>query len=316
MPLRNHDTTLAPFVLQGVTTIVAGNCGTSPSPVSEASLPLVLPGGQTMMGPRPEDLQSSPDAFFAWRSTGEYLDFLERNGILLNVAALVGHGTLRYAAVGRDPAAPGPQALDEMKGLLRRSLREGAYGMSVGLAFTPGVFAEDEEITALLRVVAEEQGIWTVHGHTYSWNSPFFRPNILGMPHNRRDVRRLLGMAKQTGARVQLSHVLFKGRRTWRTYKAVLRDIEQAVEGGLDAGFDVIPYHWGNTLVNVLFPAWFLAGFERNIYDPQAMARLKREVAQTEWLMGRRFSDLWLLWGESPSWSPSSGWTLPRSRDG
>jgi N-acyl-D-amino-acid deacylase len=175
------------------------------------------------------------------------------------------------------------------------------------LAYAPGVFCQNDELLALLQVVAEEGVIFTVHGRAYTWVSPFYKPMIVGTAHNIRSVRELLGLARQAGVRLQLSHQIFVGRRTWRTHRAVLRDIERAADEGLDVAFDAFPYTCGNTTINVVFPAWFLDGFLENVNDPQALRRVKREMDLLRWTLGLDYEDIRLLWGCAPELADLEG---------
>ena len=291
LPLSDHDQILAPLLLQGITTLVAGQCGFSPAPVSEPSIPLVN-GFSEMLRER--------ELAYRWRSLAEFLDCLEGEGLLLNAAFLVGHGTLRYAAMGGRTDAPGPGEMEALLQLTRQALRDGVFGLSAGLAYAPGIFARNDELLALLRLVAAERAIFTVHGRAYTWVSPFYKPMIGGTAHNIRSVRELLGLARQAGVRLQLSHQIFVGRRTWRTHRTVLRDIERAAAAGLDVAFDAFPYTVGNTTINVVFPEWFLAAFERNIADPQTLRRLKHEIDLLRWTLGLDYDDITLLWANAP----------------
>ena len=301
LPLPDHDQILAPLLLQGVTTLVTGNCGFSPAPATEDAAPL-LDGYSAMMRER---------AFpYRWRSFAGFLDTLEHDGLLLNAAFLVGHGALRYAVMGARADGAAPPAAGEMDALClltRQALREGAFGLSAGLAYAPGVFASNEELLALLQVVAEEGAVFTVHGRAYTWVSPFYTPMILGTPHNVRSTRELLGLARQAGVRLQLSHLIFVGRHTWRTHRTVLGDIERAAAGGLDVAFDAFPYTVGNSTINVVFPDWFLDGFEGNIDDPCALRRLKREMTLLRRTLGLDYRDITLLWGRAPELAELEG---------
>ncbi|HUX76605.1 MAG TPA: D-aminoacylase [Anaerolineae bacterium] len=301
LPLPDHDEILAPLLLQGVTTLVTGNCGFSPAPATEDAVPL-LDGYSEMMRER---------AFpYRWRSFAEFLDALERDGLLLNAAFLVGHGALRYAVMGgrADGAAPpAPGEIDALCRLTRQALREGTFGLSAGLAYAPGVFARNEELLPLLQVVAEDGGVFTVHGRAYTWVSPFYTPMILGTPHNVRSTRELLALARQAGVRLQLSHLIFVGRRTWRTHRTVLHDVERAAAGGLDVAFDAFPYTVGNSTINVVFPEWFLDGFDENIDDPRALRRLKREMDLLRMTLGLDYRDITLLWGRAPDLAELEG---------
>jgi N-acyl-D-amino-acid deacylase len=298
LPLPDHDEILAPLLLQGITTLVTGQCGYSPAPVTEESAPLVEGFS--------EGLRDGALAY-RWRSTTEFLDTLEGDGLFLNAAFLVGHGTLRYAAMGASSREPTPTEVRRMGEMAHVALREGALGLSAGLAYAPGVFAQNEELLPLLQAVAEEGGVFTVHGRAYTWVSPFYKPMIVGTPHNVRSVRELLDLARQAGVRLQLSHQIFVGRHTWRTHRRVLREIEQAADNGMDVSFDAFPYTFGNTTINVVFPAWFLDGFAENIEDAKALRRLKREIDLLRWTLGLDYEDITLLWAREPGLAELEG---------
>lgn len=286
LPLEDHDDILAPLLLQGVTTIVGGNCGFSPAPVTEASIPLE-DGYSEMCRERAFE--------YRWRSFGEFLGEMERRGVLLNTGFLVGHGALRYAVMGASTAAADAAQQQALCGGTRRALEEGALGLSTGLAYAPCIFASNEELLAMLRVAAEAGAVFTVHGRAYSWVSALYTPMIGGTAHNIRSVRELLDLGRQARVRTELSHQIFVGRRTWRTYRTVLRDIERAAASGLDVAFDAFPYTCGNSTINVIFPAWFLAEFDRLVSDPAALKRLKREIDILRLALGIGYGDIVLL---------------------
>jgi N-acyl-D-amino-acid deacylase len=292
LPLPDHGEILAPLLGQGVTTVVVGNCGHSLAPLTDRSAKLTEASSEVLRD------RSFP---FRWRSTDELLDALEADGVALNVACLIGHGTLREAVMGHAPGAPDRGALDEMRRLVQQGLREGAFGLSAGLAYKPGVFADRDELTELARVVADEGAVYTVHARAYVWISPFYKPVLLGPPHNIRSVDEQLDIARRSRVKLQLSHQIFIGRRTWRTHRAVLRRIEDAVAAGVDAAFDAFPYTAGNTTINAILPAWVLDRFEERIRDPKVLRRLRVEFAAFRLLLGLDWSDFTLLWGGGPA---------------
>ena len=298
LPLPDHTAILAPLLLQGITTLVAGQCGFSPAPVTGDSIPFVDAFSRTLR---------DRDFAYEWHSTAEFLEAIERQGLLLNVACLVGHGTLRHIAMGDARQAPTPPELDVMCRELARALDQGALGLSAGLAYAPGIFAGNDELLALLEVAAARGATFTVHGRAYSWVSPFYKPMIVGTPHNVRSVCELLDLARASGVRLQLSHQIFVGRRTWRTHRRVLRDIDSAAADGVDVTFDAFPYPFGNTLVNVVMPAWFLRDFERNIVDRAALRSLKRETDILRWTLGIDYADITLLWATVPELAELEG---------
>lgn len=288
LSLPNHEDILGPMLSQGITTVVAGNCGFSPAPVTDESMHWVEDSSEIL---RDQSL------CYEWRSMGEFLKHLEDKGLLLNAALLVGHGTLRHAVMGKSPAVPTPQQLNALCAQVRAALREGAFGLSAGLAYAPGVFAKNEELLALMRAAAEEGGVFTVHGRAYTWVSPFYKPLIFGQPHNLRSVKELLGIAEKSRAKIQLSHQIFIGRRTWSTHRSVLRSIEEAIDKGIDAAFDAFPYTVGNSTINAIFPDWVLDHFHDRIRDPAIIKRLSREFAMFRLLLGFDYPDIRLLWG-------------------
>ncbi|MDP6777644.1 MAG: amidohydrolase family protein, partial [Candidatus Latescibacteria bacterium] len=135
-------------VMGGVTTEVLGNCGMSAAPLSERESSEIAQGLQ--------DHGIQP-----WQTLGEYLDRLESRRASLNIAAIVGHGTVRLAAMGWDSRRPSSAELDEMKDLVDEAMKSGAFGLSTGLAYTPGSNATRDEIVELARVVARYNGFYT-----------------------------------------------------------------------------------------------------------------------------------------------------------
>jgi N-acyl-D-amino-acid deacylase len=142
-------------VRQGVTTHVIGNCGMSPAPVD----PQHLDDMRNFWGLLP----SLPEVTWQWRTFGQYLDILQGGGMAINIASLAGHAALRIAVMGFDDRLPTSPELERMKSLLVEAMEAGAFGMSTGLVYPPGCFAQTDEIIALCRVVARYHGIYASH---------------------------------------------------------------------------------------------------------------------------------------------------------
>ncbi len=141
-------------VRQGVTTHVTGNCGMGPAPVVERFKAEL----------RHEwDYYWPFDVSWEWRSFAQYLRAVEAQGCGINIAPLVGHGALRIGSMGLAERAATPKELDMMRRLLDASLRAGAHGLSTGLVYPPGCFADTDEIVALCEVVARHHGVYASH---------------------------------------------------------------------------------------------------------------------------------------------------------
>src|SRR3989449_5385391 len=118
-------------VRQGVTTHVIGNCGDSPAPISDEYRELAVR--------RFEYYSNARD--WKWSGYGEYLEFMERRGVGINIAGLVGHGAIRLAVMGFEDRPPIEAELRSMRGHVDEAMRSGAFGMSTGLVYPPGCFA-------------------------------------------------------------------------------------------------------------------------------------------------------------------------------
>ena len=154
VPVQEHGEILAPFLAQGITTIVTGNCGYSPAPVNPDTV---------------EELESyttflrGPDLPRAWSSFDGYLSYLDERGVSMNVVPLVAHGALRIEQVGFQGRTLEPDEHAAMRASLEQAMEEGAFGLSSGLLYAPGIFAPPEEIEALGAGLAAYDGIYTSH---------------------------------------------------------------------------------------------------------------------------------------------------------
>ncbi|MEV0305940.1 N-acyl-D-amino-acid deacylase family protein, partial [Streptomyces prasinus] len=144
---------------QGVTLEVLGQDGLSYAPVDDRTLGEVRRAIAGWNG-------DGDDIDFDWRSVGEYLDRLDR-GIAVNAAYLIPQGTVRALVVGWEDREATPAELDRMRQLVAEGMEQGAVGMSSGLTYTPGMYAEDAELTELCRVVARYGGYYCPHHRSY-----------------------------------------------------------------------------------------------------------------------------------------------------
>jgi len=256
-----------PFLRQGMTTIVGGNCGFSPAPVTERSHDALQSASRLIVDDE-LDLQ--------WQTMDEFLTALEQTPLPLNVAELVGHGAIRAGVTGHlNPNAPTGSELAEMERLTRESLDAGCVGVSTGLGYPPGIFAEPAELTAFARWAANEEKLFTSHVRAYSCVSPVYHSDPDETPHNIQALQEVIDVARAANVRLQLSHLIFVGRKTWPTCERAIACIEEARAGGLDVAFDAFPYTAGNTTASVLFPPEMLPHLEAMLQDPEAMNGLR-----------------------------------------
>jgi N-acyl-D-amino-acid deacylase len=255
-------------IRQGVTTEVVGNCGFSPAPVSDEHLDAV----------RQFALRLPKALDFRWRSMREYLRAFDAGGTALNVVHLVGHGTLRVAAMGFARRAPDTGELTRMQKLMADAMDDGAWGMSTGLIYAPGSYATTDEIAQVAAVAARHRGFYASH--------------IRGEGATLLDaVAEAIEIGRRADMPVQVSHVKAAGRPHWGKVTDALALIDAAAADGLDVMADVYPYTASSTSLRTMLPDWALEGgldaMADRLRDPATRARLRTEMEQPGGLAAR-----------------------------
>ena len=263
LPIADHGQILKPFLLQGVTTFVGGNCGFSVAPVMRESQRMLDESGR-LCAERKFDWE--------WDDVAGFAAHLKRQGLALNVAHLAGHGSIRLSVMGSDAGEPSPEQLRAMQAMVERAMADGAVGLSCGLGYFPGMIAKPAELAALARVAAAAGGVLTSHLRAYSERSLFFDSRT---PHNILAVREMATVAREAGVPLQVSHLIFVGRRTWKTVDDTIAEVERHKSDGVDIAFDTFPYTCGNTTIRVIFPAWAQTGLEGLLDSSDGWAKLR-----------------------------------------
>ncbi|BAC70993.1 N-acyl-D-amino acid deacylase [Streptomyces avermitilis] len=237
---------------QGVTLEVVGQDGLSYAPVDDRTLAEVRRAITGWNG-------HGDDIDFTWRSVGGYLDRLDQ-GIAVNAAYLIPQGTVRMLAVGWEDRAATPGELDRMRRLVADGMREGAVGMSSGLTYTPGMYAEDAELTELCRVVAEYGGYYCPHHRSYGAGALQAYEEMVALT---REARCPLHLAHAT-----MNFGVNKGRAP-----DLLALLDGALAEGADITLDTYPYTPGCTTLVAMLPSWAGEG------GPEAvLARLRDDT--------------------------------------
>ncbi len=223
------------YLTQGVTTIVTGNCGSGHVNVAR------------------------------------YYARLERQGIGLNVAHLIPHGSLRQQVMGNVNRPPGEAELRRMKRLVERGMRAGAWGLSTGLIYTPGCYAETDELIALARVVGSMGGIYASH--------------IRGEGADRvmAALREAVEIGAASGAPVHISHLKASGPDAWGMMGEICRFLEQQRARGQRVTADQYPYTASSTSVAAMvIPEELREGgrdvFFQRLKDPEFGERVRRSI--------------------------------------
>ncbi len=299
LPQPDHGKTLAPLLEQGITTLVAGNCGCTPAPLTQLNERLV---------PRLGRLLHDETLDYRWRDMGEFLSHLECQGLALNCAQLVGHGSLRAAVKGIDSSPADEQELAAMSDLARQALDQGAIGISTGLGYAPGIFADQRELIAVTAPLAERGGIYTSHARSYVALTT--GRDDSADPSNVSALDETAAVFRAHGVKVQHSHLIFVGDTTWPTTDRALEHFESLIDEGVDIACDAFPYVGGNTTLIVFLPAWALANPRAAIQDPVKRDKLATSLQRMQHLFGMRWEDTQILWVPDSRYRSYEGQTI------
>jgi N-acyl-D-amino-acid deacylase len=222
------------FLRMGVTSVVTGNCGGS-------ALPL-----------------------------GEWFTRLEQKGISINVAALVGHNTVRHAGMNGDfDRPPTTEEMLKMRELVEQAMRDGAVGLSTGLEYVPGTYARTDEIVELAKISAKYGGIYASH----------MRNEDIDIE---KSINETLAVGAQSGCPVEISHFKVSSKSRWGASAVTIQMVEAARAQGRQVTVDQYLYPASSTGIGILFPSWLFDGGNdkttERLQDAATRDRVKREM--------------------------------------
>ncbi len=193
------------FIRMGVTTLVTGNCGSSST------------------------------------SIGEFLGRIQSKPLTVNLATLIGQGSVRRQVVGLDDRPPTADELKQMEALVEQGMKDGAVGLSTGLIYVPGTYSKTDEIVALARVVARYGGLYATH------------------MRNEGDkvadaIRESIQIGEQAGLPVEISHFKISNKRLWGQSPMTLGLVRDARARGLSVTVDQYAYTASSTSLSARMP--------------------------------------------------------------
>ncbi len=248
------------YVLQGVTTLVIGNCGASPAPISDVNRELIK---ELVWGVGDIDVNIS------WETFSEYLDRLNNLRKSVNIAALVGHGALRSAVLGFDSVAANERDIKSMKELLIDALNSGAFGMSLGLIYVPSMYADRRELLELSKILAKYNALLAVH----------MRDEALNLLDS---IFEILSLAIESSVKVEISHLKAVGKASWGKAELALKLLEDYVRRGYDVSADAYPYEATSTFLSAILPSWVRVGGVKKLLSRlgsrDVIEKLRREL--------------------------------------
>ena len=271
-----------PFIRQGITTFVTGNCGLSSIGFEDGTPHLDKIGGG-LFGYRGQTDGVYPDA-------KRFFEAVDGRGPC-NIAVLAGHCSARASVAGDANRRLTPEEEARMLGILEENLRQGAAGVSLGLMYNPGMFADEEEIRKVVELCVRYDKPLTVHPRAESKVSMAY-PQLLGRSHLLRAMDELARCAKGTNLKLQCSHLIFVGRGTFADKAEAIAIIEKMRAEGVRAQFDIYNEKKGVSVITVILPAWYQGMSEAERSRPLNRIRLAVLVKASTMLLGFGFRDI------------------------
>ncbi|MFA6183640.1 MAG: D-aminoacylase [Parcubacteria group bacterium] len=243
--INNHSDTrwrifsnpnLESLVHQGITTIIGGNCGSSLAPLNNSEM-----------------IKSIRKWFdinninVNWASVSEFLSEVEKTKLAVNFGTMVGHSTLRRGVIGDATRDLKEDELRIMEEMVKKAMKEGAFGMSTGLIYSHAKLAPESEIERLNKIVAKFNGVYATHVRDEA-------DDIL------ESLDEAIATAKNSNNNLHLSHLKIIGEKNWPLMDEALEKIEQAKKDGLNISFDVFPYTATGSVLYTFLPQWISKG--------------------------------------------------------
>lgn len=270
-----------PFIRQGITTFVTGNCGLS----------------STGFEPGCEHVDRIGGGLFSYQNTTgkygtaeEFFNAVDRKAPC-NIALLAGHCSARAAVSGYENRALTDDEEKQMLSILDKQLRQGAAGISLGLMYEPGLYADVEELKKVAQLCLKYDRPLTVHPRANSKVSMAY-PQLFGRSHLLRALDELVEIAKGTKLKLQYSHAIFVGRRSFGDKDEFVRIINDLRAQGVDAKFDIYDETLGVSVITVILPAWYQAMSPEEKRKPFNKLKLNLLVKASSILLGFGFKDI------------------------
>ena len=278
-------------VHQGVTTEVVGVDGLSYAPFDD-----------------PEDLrrllrmnagiEGNPPLQRTWSTVSEYLDLFDGNAAV-NVAYVVGNTPLRVGAIGWDMVPASRAHVENMKAMLRQSMDEGAFGLSTGLDYPPGSYADHDEIVELAAEAGRLGGFYHTHAR-YTLGDKFLDP-----------YRDAIEIARKADCPLHITH-MFRRKTHRGGARRLLELVDEAEASGMDISFDCFPYPNGGSRMTVYFPQWAQEGGPDGLLDT-LRTPARRQRLLSEWdRRGGNWDAMWLTYFKTEENRRYEGWSVAK----
>lgn len=261
------DDTADSMLRNGVTTNLCGNCGEGLAPISAEYKDIMVKymRSSVIPGIYPEEYT------YPWSTFHEYHAYIRSNPTVINMASLIAHGPIRMSVMGMASGDADAKQLDHMRVLVREGMEAGAFGLSTGLAYSPGDLVEPHELMEISKPLQAFGGIYATH----------MRNQGEGTFASLEETKYV---GEGAGIPIHISHLKLADPKMWGKTDAVFQWFAETNASGLQATFDVYPYTRGCSGILRLLPPWSKEGGVKDtihrLTDPETRKRVLHDCRQ------------------------------------
>ncbi len=286
-----------PFIEQGITTQITGNCSFSPFG-AEPDTPY-----RDKMG----------GGLFDTLHPGSFADFKKRaeGRLYVNLVPLIGQGSVRAGIAGYDPAPFTPAQIEQELAYVREAMEGGAFGGSFGFMYEPDRYAKEDEILAFAKEIAKYDGIVTIHPRACSIVSADY-PLLTKKSHLEMGLDEAVDIMEKSGCRLEYSHLIFTGQRSWKLLDKMLATFYRERKKGMPIAYDNYAFHYGASVITVVFPEWYAQLSAAEAKKPVNRLKLELTILMYRKVLGIDWDDMVIAYisDEHPEYE---GKTIPEA---
>src|SRR4051795_1862815 len=242
-----------------------------------------------------------------WTTLAQYLEYLQKKGVIPNVASFVGATTVRVHELGEKDVDPTPAQLQRMRSLVRQAMKDGALGVGSALIYSPATYAETPELTALVSEAGKCGGMYI--SHMRSEGNKLLEA-----------IDELITISRDSGAPAEIYHFKQAGQPNWKKIDEAIARVEAARAKGQRITANMYNYTAGATGLDATMPSWVQSGgleaWIQRLKDPATRARLVKEMREPskDWenlmLLAGSPNRVLLIAFKNPKLKPLTGKTL------
>ncbi|MBQ1396625.1 MAG: amidohydrolase family protein [Eubacterium sp.] len=274
---ENAEDFYKPFIEQGITTQITGNCSFSPFGIDPDT-----PYRDKVGGGLFDALHPCSFAEFKERAKGR---------LHVNLVPLIGQGSVRAGMTGYDPSPLTKEQIEKELEHVREAMEGGAFGGSFGFMYEPDRYAQKEEIVAFAKEIAKYDGIVTIHPRANSAISADY-PLLTKKSHLELGLDEAVDIMHESGCRLEYSHLIFVGKRSWKVVDKMLDTFHREKAAGSPLAFDNYVFHYGASVITVVFPGWYAQLSKEEAAKPINRFKLQMTILMYRKLLGIDWEDM------------------------